>query len=77
MANASKKYGAYDHCEDVPMAFGKHRDRTLRDILADDAGYLNWLNDQAWFKARGGYLQKAVAEMCAKYESEIQKAIDD
>ncbi len=77
MAFNDKKYGAYDKCEDVVMGFGKHRDRTLRNILVDDPSYLNWLNDQQWFTERSTNLSRAVAEMCRKYEAEIEKAIGD
>lgn len=55
--------------EDVTMPFGKHQGKTLGDILAEDPGYLKWLNETA--KLRADRLRDAVEETCEKYEREI------
>lgn len=60
-------------CEDVKMPFGKHRGKTLRDILLDDPAYLDWLQDA---DIRSQDLAAAIAEMNLKYQAEIDAAIE-
>jgi hypothetical protein len=57
--------------ENVVMPFGKHRGRTLGDILAEDPAYLDWLQDAV----KSPNLKNAVAEMNEKYAAEIESAI--
>jgi uncharacterized protein (DUF3820 family) len=60
--------------EDEVMPFGKHKDKTLGQILQDDPAYLDWLNDT---EIRSGRLKAAVRRMNEVYEAEIQRAIGD
>ena len=60
--------------EDCIINFGKHKGKTLGDILAEDAGYLDWLSDANINSPR---LKQAVDEMCEKYTAEISKACED
>lgn len=62
------------NCEDVKMPFGKYKDKTLGDILADDPGYLDWLRD---CEIRSTSLRAAIDEMNEKYAAEIERAIGD
>lgn len=57
--------------EDVVMPFGKHKGKTLGDILVADPAYLDWVQD----KLTSRNLAEAVKEMCRKYEPEIEAAI--
>lgn len=55
-------------CEDFVMPYGKHKGRTLGDILAENPSYLAWLHDG---HCGQGTLAQAVAEMVEKYDHEI------
>lgn len=58
--------------EDVEINFGKHKNSTLGEILADDPGYLDWLRG---IKIDRADLAQAVAEMNEKYAAEIERAL--
>jgi len=60
--------------EDMTMPFGKHQGKTLGDILAEDASYLDWLSGA---DIRSPRLKQAIEEMCEKYAAEIERAIGD
>lgn len=62
------------NCEDVEIRFGKFKGQTLGDVLAADPSYLDFL---AGLDDLREPLKSAVAEMCTKYASEIEKAIGD
>jgi hypothetical protein len=59
--------------EDVVFPFGKHCGKTLGQIVADDAAYLDWIED----KCTSDRLRDAVRRMCEKYAAEIDKAIEE
>lgn len=58
--------------EDIVMPFGRHRGKTLGQIVNDDAGYLDWIVD----KCTADRLRDAVKRMCDKYAPEIERAIE-
>jgi len=58
--------------ENVIMPFGKYKGKQLGQILADDPLYLDWL---VGAEIRSERLAFAVAEMCKKYEPEIERAM--
>jgi uncharacterized protein (DUF3820 family) len=60
--------------EDTVMPFGKHRGKTLRDILIDDPWYLDWLQDAEIHSER---LAAAIAAMNLRYQAEIDRAIEE
>jgi len=60
--------------EDFRMPFGKHRGKTLGDILAENPTYLDWLADA---EIRSPELAAAICEMNAKYSAEIERALED
>jgi uncharacterized protein (DUF3820 family) len=55
----------------VVMPFGKHRGKTLGDILDQDAAYLDWLYD----KCDNLQLQAAVATINLQCQDRIQQAL--
>lgn len=61
-------------CEEVTMPFGKHSDKTMRDILITDPGYLDWLMG---ITLTNPVLKRAVTEMNRKYAPEINRALRD
>ena len=65
--------GSGNRVEDVRLTFGKHSGKTLGDVLACDAAYLDWLADIVTSEN----LKRAVTEMCQKYEAEIDRAIQE
>jgi hypothetical protein len=46
----------------VVLAHGKHRGRTLDEVVASDAGYLRWLRDQALFDDARRLIKRAIRE---------------
>ncbi len=60
-------------CEDTIIPFGKHRNKRLGDILADDPAYLDWLQTA---DIRSPALAAAVAEINLKYSGQIEQAVD-
>jgi uncharacterized protein (DUF3820 family) len=54
--------------EDVQMPFGKHRGKTLGDILAEEPSYLAWLSDA---DIQSAVLREGVRKMCERYEHEV------
>lgn len=60
--------------EDQLMLFGKHKGKTLGDILAEEPSYLDWLADADITNNR---LREAFAAMNEKYAAEIERAISD
>jgi uncharacterized protein (DUF3820 family) len=65
----SQKFMTLTEAKAVVMTFGKHRGRTLGDVLKTDAGYLDWCYD----KCRGE-LAEAVAVICTQCQDEIAQA---
>jgi uncharacterized protein (DUF3820 family) len=61
-------------CEDVKMLFGKHKGKTLGDILADDPAYLDWLSDA---DITNQTLRQGVEQMNEKYAAEIERAVEN
>jgi hypothetical protein len=59
--------------EDVVMPFGKHKGKTLIDIVQEDGAYLDWLNDDD--RELHEPLRSAVADINTRYAAEIDKAI--
>jgi hypothetical protein len=64
-----------DKPEDVIMPFGKHKGKALGQILADDASYLDWLNNGE--VRLYGAMAEAVPAMCQKYSAEIESAVEN
>ena len=60
------------NCEDVTVPFGKHKGKRLGDLLEEDAGYLDWLQDCDLREP----LASAVAEINCKYADKIEQAIE-
>jgi hypothetical protein len=61
-------------CEDQIMPFGKHKGKTLGDILAEEPSYLDFL---AGLDDLRSPLHEAVIEMNEKYAAEIEKSLGD
>ena len=34
------------------IPFGKYKGRPVEEVVVDDPGYLEWLSDQDWFRAK-------------------------
>ena len=63
-----------DRIEDFQMPFGKYRGETLSFILAKDARYLDWLRGLDDLREP---LKSAIEQFAEKYESDIDRAIED
>lgn len=68
-----KEMKPVNYPEDVRVPFGAFQDQTLGDVLEDQPSYLDWL---ASIEIKSPDFREAVRAMCAKYASDIAKAID-
>jgi uncharacterized protein (DUF3820 family) len=50
------------------IPFGKYRGRTIEDVLAADAKYLEWLAGQDWFRAKHVHLHQVIINRGAEPE---------
>lgn len=60
--------------EDQIMRFGKYKGRTLREILIDDASYLDWL---AGLPDLRSPFREQLKEMCERYAPEIEQHLNE
>lgn len=50
------------------IPFGKHKGRSLEELLIDDPGYLQWLSGQDWFRAKFTILHQTIINRGAEPE---------